>query len=894
MKLRLFTSRQTPLPRLVSTVVAAACLLAFGSSGARASVSDYPTLYLSSATSSLLPGSYTLVTSAGPGTPSATPTAADFFDSLGLDGLWDCLNYNYVYTEVDPTGGETPPSPAVNFFFPAQWAELGNLPTGVTVRLYRQCDNSQFTRVAELPNNSSSIYDDTMSDATAAGQPVLPKAQNRIPLGTTGYQTFAPGGYADTSLDSSLDPGPYTTPNGNGWIVDGSGGVSFPTGTWTFKANVQQNGANGTAHLAVGMWKVTVSGNAITSSTMLLDPTGAGENSTNFVSGASITHAVTVNGFSLAPNEHLYVQYWRHQTAAMVSGGSASTVATMLVYDGTAQITHPAADGAPNLPTLNSPANASRANNPAPVLSASYTDPESDNGTLSFQLCSDAACSSVLQANTTSSIASGANGTWTPAALLSGTYYWRAQATDSTSNASGWSATRSFVVDLVAPGAPTLNSPAVGTRVTSPALNATFVDSDPTDSGTLDFQLCSAASCASVLQSTTSATVTGGTAVGWTPAGLVSGTTYYWRVRATDVAGNPTAWTPTPAQSFVYDTNPPAAPTLTSPANGAAVTSTPTLKATFSSNGDVGDTGTIAFRITSDGACTTVVAAGSSASALANGATGSWTPLVLALGSYYWCAQAQDAAGNTSAWSSASQFTEAAPPSPPPSSGSGGGSSSPPPTQPPPVDTTSPAPASALSPAGSAVKRKIRLRAAFPASDPGHGGTLEFQVCVDVACKTVVTNGSSGVVAPGIAATWSPTATLRDGTFFWRVRAVDLAGNASSWSIPRRLILDGTPPGRPQHFRAAIKGKTLTLRWKPPVDLRAVRGYALLVDGRRARNLKPTLRSVRIRLRPTDDRTFALASFDAAGNVSASTQPLPVRGIRQAARRYVRPSMPAR
>jgi hypothetical protein len=893
MTLRLFTSRKTPLPRLVGAVVVVACLLAFGSSGARASVSDYPTLYLSGATSTLLSGSNTLVTSAGPGTPSATPTVGDFFDGLGLDGLWDCLNYNYVYTEVDPSGGETPPSPSVNFFFPAQWAEIGNLPTGVTVRVYRQCDNSQYTRVANLPNNSSSIYDDTMSDATAAVQPVLPRAQNRIPLGTTGYQTFAPGGYADTSLDSALDPGSYTSPNGNGWIVDGSGGVSFPTGTWTFKANVQQSGANGTAHLAVGMWKVKVSGNAITSSTMLLDPTGAGENSTNFISGASITHAVTISGFSLAPNEHLYVQFWRHQTVAMASGGAASTVATMLVYDGTAQITHPAADGPPNLPTLNAPADASRTNNSAPLLSANYADPESDNGTLSFQLCSDAACSSVLQSNTTSSIASGANGTWTPSALLPGTYYWRAQATDSGTSVSAWTATRSFIVDTSPPGAPTLNSPAAGARVTSSALNATFVDSDSTDSGTLDFQLCSAASCASVLQSTTSTTVVGGTAVGWTPAGLVSGTTYYWRVRATDVAGNPTAWTL--SQNFVYDTNPPGVPSLASPANGASVTSPPALSATFSSNGDVGDTGTVAFRVTSDSACTTVVASGSSASGLVNGATGSWTPTGLSLGSYYWCAQAQDAAGNTSGWSSASAFTEVTPPSSPlPSSGSGGGPSSPPPSQPPPVDTTPPDPASALSPAGSAVKRKIRLRAAFPASDVGHGGTLEFQVCVDVACRSVVASGSSGVVAPGTAGTWSPTASLRDGTFFWRVRAVDLAGNASSWSAPRRLILDGTPPGRPQHFRAAIKGKTLTLRWKAPVDVRAVRGYALLVDGRRARDLKPTLRSVRIRLMPSDDRTFALASFDAAGNVSASTEPLPVRGIRQAARRYVRASMPAR
>ena len=154
----------------------------------------------------------------------------------------------------------------------------------------------------------------------------------------------------------------------------------------------------------------------------------------------------------------------------MASGGAASTVATMLVFDGTAQITHPAADGPPNLPTLNAPADASRTNNSTPLLSANYTDPESDSGTLSFQLCSDAACSSVLQSNTTSSIASGANGTWTPTALLSGTYYWRAQATDATSNVSGWSATRSFVVDLIAPGAPTLNSPAVGSTCHEPGV----------------------------------------------------------------------------------------------------------------------------------------------------------------------------------------------------------------------------------------------------------------------------------------------------------------------------------------------------------------------------------------------------------------------------------------
>ena len=855
-----------------------ACVLAVGSSGAKAGTSNYTTLYLSGAQSSVLPTSYGLVTSAGPGTPAATPTVTDYTDASS-DTL-GCDTYDYEYTTVDPTGGETPPSPMSTIWCPLQWVEVGGLPTGVHIRIYRRHNNALFTRVADLPNNVSSIYDDTMDDAVGDAQPVLPQSQNQVPFFTTGYQQFSPGGYADPSVDSPMDPGPYTTPNGKGWIVDGSGSVSFPTGTWTFKLNVQQNAGTGTAHLVVGMWKVTVSGGAITSSTMLLDPTGAGENGTNFITGGSsattITHSVSVNGFSLGPNEHLYVQFWRRQTVQMSSN---SRFATMYVYDGTAQITHPAADGFPNLPTLNTPADASRTNNSAPPLSANYTDPDSDNGTVSFQLCSDSACSSVLQSGSSSTIASGANGTWTPSALADGTYYWRAQATDSASNVSGWTATRSFTVDTAPPTAPTFGAPANAARVTSGTLHATFLDPDPTDSGTVSFQLCSDAACAGVLQSSTSGSVTDGTAVSWTPAGLASGTTYYWRLRATDAVGNQTAWSAT--RTFVYDTNAPGVPTLTSPANGASVTTT-TLAATFFANGDAGDTGTIAFRVASDSACSTVVASGSSASGLANGSSGTWTPTGLALGSYYWCAQAQDAAGNTSAWSSASQFTLVSPP-PPPTSGSGGSSSPPPPPPPPPADTTPPDPPSALSPANSTLQRKLRLTATFPASEHG-SGTLQFEVCSDAACSVVVVSGSSGVVAPGASAIWSTSSALRDATYFWRVRAVDAAGNASAWSATRRLVLDATPPGRPQNFRAVIRGKTITLRWNPPADVRAVRGYALLVDGRRTRTLRPTVRSLRILLQPKDTRVFALASFDAAGNVSASTQGLPVRAVRQAQR----------
>ncbi len=784
-------------------MVVAACLLALGSSAAKASVSDYQTLYLSGGTSSLLSGSYKLVTSAGPGTPGATPTVTDFFDAQA-DGLWDCLNYYYVYTKVDATGGETPPSPPVNFFFPTQWAEVGNLPTGVTVRLYRQCDSSPYTRVAELPNNSSPTYDDTMNDATAAGQPVLPQAQNRIPLGVVGYQNFAPGGYADASLDSALDPGPYTTPNGKGWIVDGGGAVSFPTGPWTFKANVQQSGGSGTAHLAVGMWKVTVSGNAITSSTMLLDPTGAGENSTNFISGASIAHAVTVNGFSLAPNEHLYVQFWRRQTVVMASGGPPSTIATMPVYDGTAQITHPAANGFPNVPALGSVAARVKT---TPQLSATFSDPDAaDTGTLAFQLCSDPTCATVLQSGSSApGIANGAIGNWTPPTniadgLHDGTYYWRVQATDSSAggpNTSGWSSTSSFVVDTVPPGTPTLDLPAAAARVTTTQLGATFVDTDLSDSGIVDFELCSNASCSSVVGSNTSSSVGSGAAVTWTPTGLSDGT-YYWRLRATDVAGNQTSWTPT--QSFVLDTNPPGVPSLTSPADASYLGAAPALKATFTSS-DAGDSGKLDFQVCSDNLCGTVVRNGSSSSGLANGGTGSWTPSGLAAGSYYWRSRAQDAVGNQSAWSAPLSFTldTTAPTAPGPASVTV-------PAQTPPQPS-----ATFAAPGAAALVSKPRLSGTFSDADPGDSGTLEFQVCADADCATVVADGSSASVAAGQTGSWTAVDPLDDGVYFWRVRAVDAAGNGSTWSPTRSFTLDQTPPGQPQDFSAHVSGHVLTL-----------------------------------------------------------------------------------
>jgi uncharacterized protein YceK len=605
--------------------------------------------------------------------------------------------------------------------------------------------------------------------------------QNRIPLNMTGYQDFAPGvsapttGQGNSPVDGASVP---KTPGSAGWIVDGSGAVSFASGQWTFQASVQDNFSSGTALLAVGMWRVSVSGGVVSSPTLLVDPncsaapcaSGAapGLSGTNFITAGTSPTTVSItpslNAFSLASGEHLYVQYWRDQTVKIASLSLPPRLATLSVNDGTAEITHPTANAFPNLPALVSPG--ARINNTTPTLAATFSDPDAgDTGTVAFQLCSDAACGTVLQSGSSpSGLANGANGSWTPAALAEGTYYWRAQSTDSAANVSGWSATSSFVVDTTPPGSPTVGAPASAARVKTAQLNATFVDSDPTDSGAVNFQVCTTAACSSVVTSGSSATVSGGAAGSWTSGGLADAT-YYWRAQDQDVAGNVSAWSA--AQSFVLDTNPPGVPSVSGPADASYLGAIPTLGGGFSSS-DTGDSGTINFQVCSDAACGSVQMSGSSTSGLATGATGNWTPSGLADGLHYWRASAQDAAGNLSGWSVTHSFT---------------------------LDTTAPA-VPLLGSVAARTKTTPQLSATFSDPPATDSGTLAFQLCATSGCGSVLQSTTASGVANNATATWTPT-SLAEGTYYWRVQATDTAGNVSAWSAASSFVVDTTPPGLP-------------------------------------------------------------------------------------------------
>ena len=758
---------------MLAGLVAAVLSLGSWPTSATAGAGDYANpVYLSGQPSTVPAGSYALVTSAGPGTPASPPTA-----TLVPAGNITDTSTSYVYTIVDPTGGETQPSPPSNSVAASsQQVTVSGLPTTKTVRLYRKGNNASFNGVYHFVTQNvfpAGTYTDNDSDATVSAHAVLPATQNKPVTGATGVYKFVPGVPLASSTTSSSPTSPANSRafTGEGWVVNAPGGVSFPTENWTFRTDLKVSTNVGTALLDIGMWLLNDTGTVVS---QLIDPTCAstlpscGESSTNINRTAitSVTTTVNVPAFSIPSGDRLFVQYWRNQTG----GATGTTTISLLAYDGTTSISYPIVNG-PYVPTPT--AVTSPTKNNKPTLSATFSDLNTaDTGTIGFRVCGNATCTAPGDPITFSSPALVGNNSsgsaQVPSALPDGTYYWWAQATDSASNVSGWSSpASSFVVDTTPADVPALGAPADTSRVNNATLHATFTDSVSHASGSVEFKLCSNPSCTVVVPpGGTSSTVADGGAVSWTAS--VPDSTYYWQARSIDVAGNLSAWSA--VHSFVLDTNPPGVPTLGAPADGSYLGAPPALHATFFST-DTGDSGSVSFQVCSDPACGAgTVQASGSASGLTNGVTGSWTPTGLADGVHYWRAQAQDTAGNQQSVSSptAQSFT---------------------------LDMTAPS----VPPLGTVAARAQttpQLSATFadpPASD---SGTLAFELCADSGCASVLQSHTASAVANNTAASWTPN-SLADGTYYWRARATDTAANASVWSAASSFVVDTTPPGTP-------------------------------------------------------------------------------------------------
>lgn len=311
----------------------------------------------------------------------------------------------------------------------------------------------------------------------------------------------------------------------------------------------------------------------------------------------------------------------------------------------------------PPVPTLLSPGNGSYTNDTTPTFD--WTDSADTGGSLlqNYDLQVDNSGATFPSPEIDTSFASS---NFTPGAGLpaDGTYWWRVRARDWAGNLSGWSAVLTFTLDTVPPSGVTLLSPANGssTNDTTP----TFDWTDATDAnplGLYDIQVDdSGGGFPSPEINTTSgpSTFTPGTPLVGNPP-----TTYSWRVRARDAAGNAGPWSAT--FTFTVNTVPPDVPTGVVQSDNSLSAGQPA--------GYIDDDGTVFFRDTiSDPAAENVqlqvqiapvgddTFTGGSVVTLTSPlvASGSTAEVSAALadGPYHWRARTIDVLGNASAWHS--------------------------------------------------------------------------------------------------------------------------------------------------------------------------------------------------------------------------------------------------
>ena len=483
---------------------------------------------------------------------------------------------------------------------------------------------------------------------------------------------------------------------------------------------------------------------------------------------------------------------------------------------------------APNAPTLVSPANGSLGNSATAALD--WTDSVDSSGIQGYevQVDSDTLFSAPLEWSGLVVPSTAVTG-----ALPEGPHAWRVRALDVAGNASAWSGARTFTTDLTAPPTPVLLTPSDAGLVTatSPALD--WADSvDP--SGIQNYQVYVDADAAFTAPYEWSGTPAAST----TATGALASGTHYWRVSAWDLAGNLSGWST--VRSFVVDTTPPGVPTLVSPANGAAVgTSTPTLDWTDSAdangiqNYDVQVDLDSAFSAPQEWTGTVVPS---------TAVSGALPTLV-----HYWRVRARDNAGNVSGWSGSRSFT---------------------------IDTTAPAVPTLLTPSDGALSNTPTPTLDWSDSSDA-SGIQGYEVQVDADAGFSAPLEWSGAPVPSTVV----SGALAEGAHFWRVRALDRAGNSSAWTAARTFTTDLTAPPAPALLTPPDGGllntSTPTLDWTDSADLNGIQNYLVHVDADAAFTAPyewsrtPAASTIVAGPLAPGTHYWRVAARDRAGNVSA-------------------------
>jgi hypothetical protein len=437
-------------------------VLALLAGGSGAGISNYQgTIYFSGPTSSVS-GSY-LLTTATPGAQGVAPVAA-----AGAPNSGGVPTGAYKYVYATSSGGARTASVASNQVSVTNApVTVTNVPVGADVYRAKIPTGTATGQYILVGTAAATPYVDV---STATTGTLLPQADTRVATGTTGWVAFNPGVSLASSVSNTMPVSgvaPSIPSSCKGWTVDAAGGMTFPAGMWTFDAQLKPDASlNGSALLTVAMWKVDDSGNTVGGGTIVPATDGG---AIVLAGGASQTVSVsyTTSGpTTLATNEHLCVQFWRHQSVAYTSGGATSHTIAMLAWDPNRKISvHPAPNAFASA-ALSSPADGLHTMS-IPTLGATYSDAEGDAGTLTIRLCTDAGCSSP-QSSGALAATNGSTPTWTPPGpLADGQYWWEAQAQDTLGLPSAWTSARTFYIDTVAPTTSITSSPAALSNASS-------------------------------------------------------------------------------------------------------------------------------------------------------------------------------------------------------------------------------------------------------------------------------------------------------------------------------------------------------------------------------------------------------------------------------------------